>query len=112
MVILGRDRRRRSLPAWVLDCFGPENPMIDSRPLMKRRGAAMLDKQPAREMPRWDDDRAVAAHREAAEAKRLEARRRFVVLGSGAALSALVTMSPGRAGAVAHSECAAGMDWM
>jgi hypothetical protein len=111
MVTLGRDRRQRSLPAWVLDCFGPEGPMIGGRPLMKRRGAAMLDKQPAHEMPHRDDDRAVAAHREAAGAKRLEARRRFV-LGGGAALSALVTMSPEGAGAVAYAECAAGMDWM
>ncbi|MGH6918544.1 MAG: hypothetical protein ACREJ0_12680, partial [Geminicoccaceae bacterium] len=62
-----------------------------------------MDEQP--------DDRAVAAHRGAAEAKRLEARRRFL-LGSGAALSALVTMSPGRVGAVTYAECAAGMDWM
>jgi hypothetical protein len=51
------------------------------------------------------------AHREAAEAKRLEARRGFL-LGSGAALLAPVTMSPGRVGAVTYSECAAGMDWM
>jgi arylformamidase len=40
----------------------------------------------------------------------LEARRRFL-LGSGAALPALVTVGPGRAGAVARSGCAAGMDW-
>ena len=85
--------------------------MIDGRPSMKRRGAATRDEQPAREMPQQDDDRAIALHREAAGAKRSEARRRFV-LGGGAALSALVTISPGRAGAVALSECAAGMDWM
>ena len=71
----------------------------------------MMDEQPAREMPQRDDDCGVAAHREAAEAKRLEARRRFL-LGSGGALSAMVTISPGRVGAVAHPECAAGMDWM
>ena len=76
-----------------------------------RRSAVMMDEQPAREMPQRDDDSTVAAHREAAAAKRLAARRRFL-LGSGGALSAMVTISPGRAGAVAHPECAAGMDWM
>jgi hypothetical protein len=83
-----------------------ESDMAD-RPLMKRRSAATMDEQPPREMPQWGDDCAVAAKREAAEAKRLEARRRFL-LGSGAALSALVTTSPGRVGAVAYSECTGG----
>jgi arylformamidase len=83
----------------------------DDGPLKKRRSAATMSEQPTREMPQRNDDGAVAAHREAAEAKQLEARRRFL-LGSGAALSALVTMSPERANAVTHSECAAGMDWM
>jgi arylformamidase len=86
--------------------------MIDGGPSMKRRGAATRDKQPTREMPQQgDDDRAGAAHREAVEAEQLEARRRFL-LGGGAALPALLTMGHGRAGAVAHSECAAAMDWM
>jgi arylformamidase len=88
----------------------PGDSDMADRPLMKRRSAATMDEQPAREMPQRGDDCAVAAHREAAEAKRLEARRRFL-LGSGAALSALMTMSPGRGGAATHSECAA-MDWM
>lgn len=65
----------------------------------------MTDDPPARERPQTDDDRAVPAPREAAEAKRREARRRFLL--GGAALSGLVTMSPGRAGAVTYSECAA-----
>jgi arylformamidase len=85
--------------------------MIDGGPSMERRGAATRDERPARARPRPDDDRAVAARREAAGAERSEARRRFL-LGGGAALSALATVSPGRAGAVAHPGCAAGMDWM
>ena len=92
----GRDRRQRSL-----DCFGPASPIWNHRPLMRRRSAAMTDEQPAREMPQWDEDRAVTAHREAAKAKRSEARGQLL-LGSGAALSALMTMSPGRVGAVTH----------
>ena len=71
----------------------------------------MMDEHWAREMAQRDDDCAVAAHQDAAEAKRLEARRRFL-LGSGGALSAMVTISSGRAGAGGHSGCAAGMDWM
>jgi hypothetical protein len=85
--------------------------MIDGGPSMERCGAATRDERPARARPRPDDDRAVAARREAAGAERSEARRRFL-LGGGAALSALATVSPGRAGAVAHPGCAAGMDWM
>jgi hypothetical protein len=53
----------------------------------------------------------LAVDRAAAEARPEKARRRFL-LGSGAALSALVTISRARAGAVPDSECAAGMDWM
>jgi hypothetical protein len=72
----------------------------------EQSSAMMRGEQPERD-PR---DRGEAAPRpifqDPAEAKRLEARRRLL-LGGGAAISALVTMSPGRLGAVTYSECAA-----
>ena len=65
----------------------------------------MTDKQPQEEVPGRHGDACTAPSENSAEAKRLEARRRFL-RGGGAALSTLVTMSPGRLGAVTVSECA------
>ena len=71
---------------------------------MKQSSAAMTDEQPPRASPQEADHDAVAAREAAAEAKRLEARRRFL-LGGAAAVSNLVTA--GRAGAQATwSDCA------
>jgi hypothetical protein len=66
----------------------------------------MRGEQPERDSPETGDAAPRPISRDPAEAKRLEARRRFL-LGGGAAISALVTMSPGRLGAVTYSECAA-----
>ena len=66
----------------------------------------MRDEQPARELPESGEESRVPIPQDPAEVKRLAARRRFL-LGGGAALSTLVTMSPGRVGAVTYSECAA-----
>jgi hypothetical protein len=60
--------------------------MIDGGPSMGRRGAATRDERPARARPRPDDDRAVAARREAAGAERSEARRRFLLGWRGRAV--------------------------
>jgi hypothetical protein len=65
----------------------------------------MRDEQPARDLPDRDGESRASISQDPAEAKRLAARRRFLV--GGAALSTLVTMSPGRVGAVTYSECAA-----
>jgi hypothetical protein len=65
----------------------------------------MTDKQPQEEVPGTHGDARTATPEHSAETKRLEARRRFL-RGGGAALSTLVTMSPGRLGAVTVSECA------
>jgi hypothetical protein len=62
----------------------------------------MTDEQPARDHAEEEARHVVPDP--SAEAKRLEARRRF--LRGGAALAALVTVCPGRAGAVTVSECA------
>jgi hypothetical protein len=66
----------------------------------------MRDEQPARDLPESGGESRVPIPQDPAEVKRLAARRRFL-LGGGAALSTLVTMSPGRVGAVTYSECAA-----
>ena len=63
----------------------------------------MTDEQPARARPQRDDDRRAPAPRGGAEAKRLEARRRFL-LGGAAAISVVVT--PQRGSAVTWTECA------
>jgi hypothetical protein len=65
----------------------------------------MADKQAQEEVPGKQGDACAPPPEHSAEAKRLEARRRFL-RGGGAALSTLVTMSPGRLGAVTVSECA------
>jgi hypothetical protein len=65
----------------------------------------MSDKQPQEELPERRGDAGTATSENPAEAKRLEARRCFL-RGGAAALSTLVTMSPGRLGAVTVSECA------
>jgi hypothetical protein len=65
----------------------------------------MTDKQPQEELPERRGDACTATSQNSAEAKRLEARRRFL-RGGAAALSTLITMSPGRLGAVTVSECA------
>jgi hypothetical protein len=61
--------------------------------------------QPRRDIPERDGGARAPTPEQAAEVKRLAARRRFL-RGGGAALSALVTMSPGRLGAVTVSHCA------
>jgi hypothetical protein len=66
----------------------------------------MRDEQPARDLPDRGGESRASISQDPAEAKRLAARRRFL-LGGGAALSTLVTMSPGKVGAVTYSECAA-----
>jgi hypothetical protein len=63
----------------------------------------MTYEQPARELRQGEADSAGATPRDAAEAKRLEARRRFL-LGGATAVSVLVTVS--RARALTFSECA------
>jgi hypothetical protein len=65
----------------------------------------MAHKQPQEEVPGRHGDAGPPTPDLSAEAKRLEARRRFL-RGGGAALSTLVTMSPGRLGAVTVSDCA------
>jgi hypothetical protein len=72
---------------------------------MKRSSAMTRGEQPERDSPEAGDAAPRPISQDPAEAKRLEARRRFL-LGGGAAISALVTMSPGRLGAVTYSECA------
>jgi hypothetical protein len=72
--------------------------------LMNRQSSAvMTDEQPARDLSQGEDDSIGAAPRHAAEAKRLEARRRFL-LGGTTVGSMLVTVS--RAKAFTFSECA------
>jgi hypothetical protein len=63
----------------------------------------MTDEQPARELPQNADDRSVPAPDVAAEGKRLEARRRFL-LGGATAISVLVTAK--RGSALTWTECA------
>jgi hypothetical protein len=70
---------------------------------MNQSSAAMANEQPTREIRQKDDDRPAPAPREAAEAKRLEARRRFL-LGGTTAVSVLVTAK--RGSAVTWTECA------
>lgn len=65
----------------------------------------MSSEQPRQDVPDRDGGACAPTPEQAAEIKRLAARRRFLRSG-GAALSALVTMSPGRLGAVTWSECA------
>jgi len=61
------------------------------------------DAQPLRDCRNDANDSAVVTPRDAAEVKRLEARRRFL-LGGATAVSALVTVS--RAEAFTFSDCA------
>jgi hypothetical protein len=68
-------------------------------------GAGMSYDQSGQDVPERDGGARASTPEQATEIKRLAARRRFLRSG-GAALSALVTMSPGRLGAVTWSECA------
>jgi hypothetical protein len=65
----------------------------------------MSYEQPRQDISERDGGAGARPPDQAAEIKRLEARRRFL-RGGGAAFSALVTMSPGRLGAVTVSDCA------
>jgi hypothetical protein len=69
----------------------------------RQSSAAMTYEQPTRDPRPGDADSAGGTPRDAAEAKRLEARRRFL-LGGATAASVLVTVS--RARAFSFSECA------
>ena len=73
--------------------------------MMKQSSAKMRDEQPERDRPEGDEAPPSPISQDPSEAKRLEARRRFL-LGGGIALTALVTVSPGRVGAITVSECA------